>query len=275
MSRPLDPTLSLSNDKYKQKFTFEERCFIYAAYLHGASWAALARFFGVHRRTVEMIDTGPPYKNVRDERGRLGDEAFIEKYLDHEKLERIREFVAKVREGDPEFATVKQSVDPNQPNWYANKTATAKRGPHKERNLADGSMFDFYIEWRGAVLNKKQGWYWYSLDGKHESTRPYSTSQEAFDASRDVWDPKNGPTALSVQHKVEELQVLRSNAARARAHMEANPSKSSVDYFVQCATSAMRAEPTFTEADIEATLADREFWRGFDPTPFGHTLSAS
>lgn len=273
MSRPLDPTLSLANDRYKPKFTYEERCFIYAAYLHGASFDALARYFGVHKRTVEAIHIGPAYKNVRDERGRLGDEAFITKYLDHEKLERIREFVAKVREGDPEFATVKQSDDPSKPNWYANKTATAKNGKHKERNRVTGEMVEFGIEWRGAVLDRKQGWYWYELNSERQSERPYPTSQAAFDASRVIWDFANSPEGKDVERRVAELQLLRDNAAKARLNMESNPSQSSVDYFAQCARAAMEADPTFAPEDIEATLMDPGFWRSVDPRPFGYVTT--
>jgi hypothetical protein len=272
--RVTNPELSFSSDRYKPKLTFDERCFALALFEEGASWSAIASFFGVHRRTVEMIKNGPPYKSVRDAFGQLGRDAFVARYLDAARFNDFKEFVRRRREGDPEFNTTKQSTDPNAPNWYANPTAKAKEGVHHMKHTTTGEMVVVSIFWRGAMLDSKPGWY-YSVDDK-VSPRPYATSTEAVEHSRDIWDAYNGPTEKALREAVLERQARRDAAKQqagiARQAMLANPSLSAIQNFADLAKVAMMLQGV-QEQTANEQLADIGWWLDdveLDPRPFGY-----
>lgn len=268
-----NPALSLPQDaRFAPKLSFEQRCFALCLRLEGASWPAIAAYFNVHRRTMEAIEKGPAYKNVRDTYYHLGKDAFVEKYLDKDLMDNYLKFLKTDAVKDSTKSTGKQGDDPSLPNWYANPTAKGRAGENRVRNVVTGEPTTVSIDWQDSRgIDLKPGWYW-SIPGEDGDPRPYSTSALALDASKRIWDPANTPEAKQAAARLENVDQLNARAAKARAAMEADTNQRTVDAFVAAARAtwtAARAEDWLQDE----RLKDKTTWRDVDPTPFGHVLT--
>lgn len=257
--------------KFAPKLTFEQRCFALLLAIEGASWPNVAKFYGVHRRTVETIETGPAYKNVRDSFNRLGLDKFKKEFWNEEWYEAFKKYLADKDNTVLGSSTAKQTTDPDAANWHPNKGATAKNGTHRVLDGTTKEQRTVVIEFRGALAGVKPGWYW-SVKDHGESGRPYATSQEAWDASRIVWDYNSSHAAKEQEKREQAKTAIIERAILARAAMEANTNQTTVDAFVAAFIAAQRAATNCGEEFAREMLENPANWRGIDPTPFGYTV---
>lgn len=243
--------------KFAAKMTHEQRCAALALHTIGASWKHLAAFFKVHYRTIQMIKTGPRYKEVRKAFNAMGQDSFVDHYLSDALREEFKAFQSQ-RAEEP----VHQSEDPAKPGWAPRKYANGKEGRHEKKSLYDGEPVVFHVEWRFTAGDLQQGWY--AIYNEHREG-PFANSQLAYDAAEMWWNPAT--TAPAIDAEKDEADRLFSTAKHARAAMEIEPCGRTITAFEQAAFAVYRfvdkseGLPEPTEAEMQARID----WRGFDP----------
>ena len=142
-----------ANGKFESKLTFGQRCEILALYRKGCTREALAKLYGVDRRTITHIHNvkSPRYKNVREEELRLGRENFLTKYLIPEMMKKAAEIV-------------KPAEVPTH-----NKLANRMAGLHMLQNDMCSYTHRVDIKWVTPEEHpnvKIAGWYYRDLDSE-------------------------------------------------------------------------------------------------------------
>lgn len=201
-SHPLNlaPADTFKGQSFAPKLTFADRCAILGFYKTGFSLPQIAAGFKVNRRTVNKVisELSNKYKDVRDEYRRLGEEAFIARYVTPEWAEKV--MAAK---NDPEVELVGRDYDAAAPERgnSANKRATGQKGISTIKEDRHDFSHRIEVEWleadtatdiEGRAFEHPAGWYWRDLDGEHPT----------------VWngDPENGyhlSSARALQHARE------------------------------------------------------------------------
>jgi hypothetical protein len=144
-----------ANSKFEPKLVFTQRCEILALHRRGCTREALAKIYGVDRRTVTHIhnERSPRYKNVREEELRLGRDNFLKRYLRADMLVIAADAVQPVVED--------KSVN--------NKKSNAKAGIHTVRNEFCDYDHRIIIQWveKGEQDHiQVSGWYYKDLDSE-------------------------------------------------------------------------------------------------------------
>lgn len=158
--------------KFAPKMSFDQRCELLALYRKGYTREALAKLYGVDRRTVTHIHNAQSshYRNVREEELRLGRENFLEKYITADSMAKVME-----------LAAVESEVN--------NKQAKGKQGIHTVQGPMCKYPHRVRIEWKEA--NDKDiltsGWYYNDMDSDfpdgwfHTGPESMKTSQACYE----------------------------------------------------------------------------------------------
>lgn len=134
-------------NRYAPKLTIEQRCEVLALYMTGFSQETIGAMYGINRRTVTHIckPNGVHYKQIRESAASMGKEAFVNKYMAHDKLT-----VALAFRQDREDTAQKN-----------NKFAAGKDGIHIVRGENCVDQHRVIIQWR----EEEGGWFYRDLDG--------------------------------------------------------------------------------------------------------------
>ena len=187
---------------FAPKLSFADRCAILGFYKMGFAVPQIAAGFGVNRRTINKVisEISDKYKAVREEYHRIGEGAFIAKYVTPEWAEKV--MAAKVL---PEVELRGRDYDAAAPEraGVANKRASSQKGISTIKEDRHDFSHRIEVDWldadtakdiEGRVFQHPAGWYWRDLD----SDQP------------DLWngDPENDYHLTSAK----ALQHARENA---------------------------------------------------------------
>lgn len=142
----------VNRNKFAPKMTRNERCQVLALYHAGFGRDVLARMYKVDRRTIAHVYSvnSPHYKNIREERIGIGDEAFRNMYLTPDVIQKAKEFLT-------------DDVKPEANNPHANR----KQGIHVVRPEQCTYDHRISIQWLEAGTHEGvnvSGWYYRDLD---------------------------------------------------------------------------------------------------------------
>ncbi len=153
--------------RFAPKLSFEERCQVLAACVYGINRDAVAKGFGVNRRTVHHIqnESSKSYRSVRREMERLGKDEFLKRHLKQFVIDRIDEAWTRSPDGP-------------------SKRAVSMEGYHTIR--PDHCARDHRIEVGWCVLEGCEGWYYSDLEQEPADwlggdDGPFRTSRDAYE----------------------------------------------------------------------------------------------
>lgn len=179
---PLD-ALSVGESKFAAKLMVEERCQILALRLVNMSIGAIAATFKIDRRTVTHIckDSSPRYKQIRDIKQSMGEQAFISKYVTEDLLVRVTA-AATTPEAQETWAEHDQKPAAGTPNKQAHGKSgiTPYKGPSHEHSHR------IEVSWVEGKEGYPNGWYTLLLD------------TGTVDATEYLGDPEKGSHLTSL-----------------------------------------------------------------------------
>jgi hypothetical protein len=184
--------MAYNRDRFAPKLDFERHCQILALHRIGITREALAKMYGVNRRTITHIynPQSAHYKKVREEEKRLGPIEFRRMYLSQDVMDRALSY--------RQIAETK--LDKNNP--HANRKAGAHqvKGPncqHEHRVVIAWKEAGDQMNDNGIDRIDVAGWYYNDLDSDlpdhwlHVGGDSRSTSDACYRAMlKDIVDRK-------------------------------------------------------------------------------------
>lgn len=157
----IDPKMLRFNDSaFAPKLRFQDRLAVAALQLAGMNSIQVALAYGVNRRTATRMLDPNKYKDVTEERMRLGDDAFIAKYVTEEAVAKVDAFAGRPELEETHRETTPKGVRAKVPN----KRASTHQGinVHKPANAPHSHRIE--VKYHKPHEDAPEGWWTLLLD---------------------------------------------------------------------------------------------------------------